>query len=61
MSLDEQSENTAKNDELPNLPERPIADAGQVKGGSGATTAPTRQQPVVSLPPGVLKPIDPCW
>jgi hypothetical protein len=46
MSLDERSKDAAKNDELQNLPERPIADASQVKGGASVTPPPGGPVPI---------------
>jgi hypothetical protein len=41
MSIDDRSYDDAKNNELENLPERPIADADKIKGGASAP--PTRR------------------
>jgi hypothetical protein len=61
MSLDQRSKDAGNADELPNLPERPLADASQVKGGASVTPPPTSQPAPVAVQPGVFKKINPCW
>jgi hypothetical protein len=60
MSLDERVNQPAKNDELQNLPERLVTDAGQVKGGATAPPGGPVPIPYPNVRPGVIRSIEPC-
>ena len=62
MSLDERASQAATNDELQNLPERPVMDAGNVKGGGATSPPPSGPIPIPypNVRPGVTRSVEPC-
>jgi hypothetical protein len=61
MSGDERTKPDGESDELQNLPERPIADLDQVKGGATLSNPVPIPYPTTRLEPGVIQSINPCW
>jgi hypothetical protein len=64
MSHEDRSTDAAVQDKVENLPERPLKDASQVKGGASISTpTPTTPPPTSTprLPNGGIRTIDPCW
>jgi len=62
MTIDEQTNESKDNEELQNLPERPLADTDKVKGG--ATAAPGAGPVPIPYPisklPGSIGSMQPC-
>jgi hypothetical protein len=61
MSHDDRAKDTARDDELQNLPERPVTDASQVRGG--ATPLPVSPVPIPypNVRPGATRTVEPCF
>jgi hypothetical protein len=61
MTDDSRTNDTTKDEELQNLPERPVTDADRVKGGAAAPPSGPVPIPYPNVKPGTSRSVDPCW